>query len=570
MSTTPSPARENLATTPSTASTRETTGGSSGGTSGGTSGGMDKQRLTLLFITLMVVMLLASLSQMVLSSALPTIVGELNGVEHMTWVITAYLLASTVMMPIYGKISDVVGRKPMLLVAITLFVAGSVVGGLAGSMDILIIARVVQGLGGGGLMILSQAAIADVVPARERGKYMGILGGVFAVSSVAGPLLGGWFTEGPGWRWSFWMNVPLGILAVLAVAILMKLPTRATAGKSVVDYAGMALLVVATTGIVLIGTWGGSLYGWASPQIIGLAVGTLVFSALFVWVESRAAEPVMPLFLFRDRTFTLATIAGLLIAVAMFGAMGYLPTYFQMAAGASATEAGLLMIPLMGALLITSVGTGQIISATGRYKVIPIIGTSILAVSLALLSTVSIDTPVAIICVYLGLMGIGLGGSMQILTLIVQNSFPHSMVGTATAANNYFRQVGGSLGAAVVGSVFASRLTELLAEKLPGGTGSDGGTHSITPAIVSALPDAIRIPIIESYNEALIPIFVYMVPLALIAVVLLCFIPEKPLVTRISKEIPAESLAEGQLLMTEPDDSEVAPISTKNAINQKS
>jgi EmrB/QacA subfamily drug resistance transporter len=557
MSTTSSTSREKLAKTPATGSSNET------------SGGMDRQRLTLLFITLMVVMLLASLSQMVLSSALPTIVGELNGVEHMTWVITAYLLASTVMMPIYGKVSDVVGRKPMLLVAITLFVAGSVVGGLASSMDVLIIARVVQGLGGGGLMILSQAAIADVVPARERGKYMGILGGVFAVSSVAGPLLGGWFTEGPGWRWSFWMNVPLGILAVLAVAILMKLPAKGFTEKSRVDFFGMALLVVTTTGLILIGTWGGSMYDWASPQIISLAVGTLVFGALFVFAQSKAAEPVMPLFLFRDRTFTLATVAGLLIAVAMFGAMGYLPTYFQMAAGASATEAGLLMIPLMGALLVTSVGTGQLISATGRYKALPIIGTSILAVSLALLSTVTIDTPVAIICVYLGLMGVGLGGSMQILTLIVQNSFPHTMVGTATAANNYFRQVGGSLGAAVVGSVFASRLTELLAEKLPAGTGSDGGTHSITPAIVSALPDAIRIPIIESYNEALIPIFVYMVPLALIAVVLLCFIPEKPLVTRISKEIPAESLAEGQLLMTEAEDAKVAPVSTQDVTKQK-
>ncbi|MGV8968967.1 MAG: MDR family MFS transporter [Microbacteriaceae bacterium] len=522
---------------------------------------IDRRRLTLLFITLMVVMLLASLSQMVLSSALPTIVGELNGVEHMTWVITAYLLASTVMMPIYGKVSDVVGRKPMLLVAITLFVTGSVIGGLAGSMDILIIARVVQGLGGGGLMILSQAAIADVVPARERGKYMGILGAVFAVSSVAGPLLGGWFTEGPGWRWSFWMNVPLGILAVLAVAILMQLPVNASTQRSRVDYLGMALLVVATTGLVLIGTWGGSLYAWDSLHIIGLAIGTVMFSALFVYIESKAAEPVMPLFLFRDRTFTLATIAGLLIAVAMFGAMGYLPTYFQMAAGASATEAGLLMIPLMGALLVTSVVTGQIISATGRYKIIPILGTSVLAVSLALLSTVTISTPIALICVYLGVMGVGLGGSMQILTLIVQNSFPHSMVGTATAANNYFRQVGGSLGAAVVGSVFASRLTELLMERLPTGTGSDGGAHSLTPAIVSSLPDAIRLPIIQSYNDALIPIFIYMVPLAVIAVIALCFIPEKPLASRISKEIPAESLAEGQLLMTEPEQSDDVDLS---------
>ena len=505
------------------------------------------KNIALLFGALMLTMLLASLSQMVLSSALPTIVGELHGVSHMTWVITAYLLTSTIMMPVYGKVSDLVGRRPVLISAIVLFVAGSIVGGLAGDMTWLIIGRAIQGLGGGGLMILSQAAIADVVPARERGKYAGMLGGVFAVSSVAGPLLGGWFTEGPGWRWAFWINIPLGLLAAVAVAFLLRLPARPKAERLKIDYLGMALMALGTTAIVLIATWGGSTYDWTSPEIIGLVVGALVAIGLFILVESRAAEPVMPLHLFKDRNFNLSTLAALLTSVAMFGAIGYIPTYFQMAAGASATEAGLLMIPMMASLLVTSVITGIIITRTGKYKFMPIVGSLILAVGLGLLATTTVETSVALICVYMGVMGIGLGTSMQILTLVVQNSFPHKIVGTATAANNYFRQVGGSLGSAVVGSVFAARLVSLIAERLPQGTGASDGSNSFTPAIVAALPDALRLPIIAAYNEALIPIFIFMVPLAVVTALALCFLTEKPLATSIEREIPAESLAEGQL-----------------------
>lgn len=511
-----------------------------------------KRNILLLFSTLMIVMLLASLSQMVLSSALPTIVGEMHGVEHMTWVITAYMLASTITMPVYGKISDLVGRKPMLIAAIVLFVAGSVVGGLAQDMNSLIIGRLIQGLGGGGLMILSQAAIADVVPARERGKYMGIMGGVFAVSSVAGPLLGGWLTEGPGWRWAFWMNVPLGILAVVATIVLLRLPKLNRTERPKIDYLGMMLLAIATSTLVLVGTWGGSMYEWGSPQIIGLIIATVVVGALFVLVESRATEPVMPLSLFKDRNFNVTTIAGLLIAVAMFGAVGYLPTYFQMAVGASATAAGLLMIPMMAALLLTSIVTGAMISKTGKYKALPIVGTFIVAIGVGLLATVQVDTPVYLICIYMAVMGVGLGTSMQILTLVVQNSFPHKMVGTATAANNYFRQVGSSLGSAVVGSIFATRLTSLITEKLPsGGAGPSDGANSLTPELIKSLPDPIRNLIVESYNEALIPIFIYMVPLAIITAVLLFFVKEKPLATEINAEIMPESLAEGQLIVDE-------------------
>lgn len=513
-----------------------------------------RRTLVLLFVTLMVVMLLASLSQMVLSSALPTLVGELDGVEHLSWVITAYLLASTVTMPIYGKVSDLLGRKPLLIVAVLLFIAGSVLGGLATDMTSLITARAVQGLGGGGLMVLSQAAIADVVPARERGKYMGILGGVFALSSVAGPLLGGWFTEGPGWRWTFWMNVPLGLIAVVAIIVLMRIPAPQREGRVRIDVLGMALLVVATTALVLIATWGGSQYDWTSPEIIELAGVAFVAAVLFVIVERRAADPVIPMHLFGDRNFVLATVAGLLVSVAMFGAIGYLPTYFQMSVGATATEAGLLMIPMMASLLITSIVSGAIISRTGRYKLIPVLGTIVLAIGLGLLSSVTIDTPVAVVCAYMAVIGIGLGTSMQVMTLVVQNSFSHREVGTATAAHNFFRQVGGSLGSAIVGSVFVARLTELLLERLPEGATNGGGTGSLTPGLVASLPDALRIPIITSYNEALMPIFLGVVPLALVAVVLLAAIVEKPLATTIAHEIPVESLAEGQLLLAEEDD----------------
>jgi len=513
--------------------------------------------LILLFTTLMVVMLLASLSQMIFSTALPTIVGELHGVDQMMWVITAYMLASTITMPIYGKAGDLFGRKPMMLVAITLFMAGSLVGAVAPTMPWLIAARTIQGLGGGGLMILSQASVADFVPARERGRYAGFMGGVFAVSSVAGPLLGGWLTEGPGWRWVFWTVIPLALLAMLAIVTLMPTVHKAVAQRPRIDTAGIALMSLSTTAIILAATWGGHTYDWLSPQIIALMVGALVLAALFVWAESRAEHPVIPLSLFRNRNFVLTTAAGLATAIAMFGVVGYLPTYFQMAEGVSATEAGLLMVPLMGSLLFTSVVLGAVVSKTGRYKVIPIMGSLILAVGLWLLSTISLDTPLAVICLYMAVMGTGLGSSMQILTLIVQNEFPHRLVGTATAANNYFRQVGSSLGAAVVGSLFVARLTTLIAERLPASGGASGSSNSLTPVLINSLPAPIRLIIVQSYNDALVPIFVFMVPLGLLAALLLAFVKETPLATEIEHEVTAESLAEGQLLITEFDDDDL-------------
>jgi EmrB/QacA subfamily drug resistance transporter len=525
----------------------------------GTPAAPQKQHIGLLFVGLMLSMLLSALNQTVLSTALPTIVGELHGVSDMLWVITAFILASTITMPIYGKLGDLMGRKSLLIAAILLFMVGSVVGALANDMGMLITARVIQGLGGGGLMILSQAVIADVVPPRERGKYMGMMGGVFAFASVAGPLLGGWFTEGPGWRWVFWINIPLGLLALAGAAFFLKLPKHADKPK--LDLGGMALLAIATSGLVLFATWGGSRYEWSDPIIISLIVATTLSSVAFVSVERRTAAPIIPLHLFKDLNFNLSTFAGLLIGVAMFGAISYLPTYLQMAFNVNATESGLLMIPMMGALLVASVVSGMLVSKTGRYKWMPIAGSVLVAVALVLLSTLTPASPLWMVCAYLAVMGLGLGLSMQILVLIVQNSFPLREVGTATASNNFFRQIGATLGSAVVGSLFASRLAELLTERLPAAAAGEapGGSNSITPAQVSKMPAEMRNLIISSYNDALTPVFAWMVPLAVISAVVLFFVKEKPLATTVEHDMLSESISEGNILITVDDADTEAP-----------
>lgn len=502
--------------------------------------------VVLVFAGLMVAMLLASLDQMMFSTALPTIVGELHGVEHMLWVTTAYILASTIMMPVYGKLGDLIGRKSIFIAAIAIFMAGSIVGGLAHTMTTLIVGRAIQGVGGGGLMILAQAIIADVVPARQRGKYMGVMGGVFALSSVAGPLLGGFFTEGPGWRWAFWMNLPLGALAICSAVFFLH-PHGRQEQRPTIDVAGMMLLAVASAALVLTSSWGGTTYAWDSSQILSLITITVAAAIGFVLIERRAVEPVMPLHLFEQRNFLLATGAGLIIGVSMFGALAYLPTYLQMVTGAGATRAGLLLIPMMGGMLITSTLSGQVVSRTGRYKLFPVIGAVVVAIGLGLMSTMTASTHLVVTCTFLAVMGMGLGLVMQILVLIVQNTFPAAEVGTATASNNYFRQIGASLGTAVVGTIFANRLTDLLA-----GTGSAGGssTNSLTPEYVKTLPAAAHDLIVNAYSDALTPIFGYLVPVVAVAVVLLAFIAEKPLATSIEKE--PEPRPDGRVLVGEP------------------
>jgi EmrB/QacA subfamily drug resistance transporter len=496
-----------------------------------------RRGILLVFAGLMVTMLLASLDQTIFSTALPTIVGDLHGVNLQLWVTTAYILAETIVLPVYGKLGDLLGRKNIFIVAIAIFIAGSIVGGLAANMGMLITGRAIQGLGGGGLMILAQAIIADVVPARERGKYMGIMGGVFAFSSVAGPLLGGFFTDGIGWRWAFWMNVPLGLLAIASAVFFLKLPKRRDQGKPRIDLWGMILLSIASTSLVLATTWGGNRYDWLSWQILGLFGVLLVTGVAFVFVERTTAEPIMPLHLFFKKNFVVTTLATLVVGIAMFGSIAYIPTFLQMVTGSNATQAGFLLIPMMAGLLVTSVVSGQIVSKTGRYKFFPVVGMVITAGALALMSTMTAGTPLFVMCLYFAMMGVGLGLAMQILTLVVQNTFPLREVGTATASNNYFRQIGASLGAAVVGSLFVSKLTSLLSERLPAGSGSaTGGTDSLTPALVKHLPTALHDVVIGAYADALTPIFLIMVPLVLVAAVLLLFVDEVPLATTLDRE----------------------------------
>ena len=504
-----------------------------------------KNRIRAMFLGLVIVMLMSSLNQTILAPSLPTIVGELHGVEHMSWVITIFILLSTITMPVYGKLSDQFGRKPFLIFAIVAFMAGSIVGALAQGMNWLIFARALQGLGGGGLMILSQAVIADVIPPRDRGRYMGIIGGVFAFSSVAGPLIGGWITEGPGWRWAFWLNLPLAILSILAVIFLLPHRPFRDREKHNIDYLGSLILMAGTSALVLATIWGGNQYEWTSPQIIGLLVFSVVAALVFIPVENRAAEPVMPMYLFKNRNFLLTLGASLALGVAMFGAVEYIPTYLQMALGVSATVAGLLMIPMMGVMLVVSIVTGRVVSKSGRYKRYVTSGTAIVALGLFLLSTVNVDTPTWLFCTYLAVMGAGLGMSMQFLTLIVQNAFPVSVVGTATASNNFFRQVGATVGASLVGGLFTSRLTSLISERMPQQALQSSGAHassSLTPELVASLPEPVHGIIVNAYNDALIPLFLYLVPLGLVSTLLLFFIREDALATTLETE-PAVDVA---------------------------
>lgn len=486
----------------------------------------DKSRILLIFAGLLAAMLLSSLDQTIFSTALPTVVGELNGVNHMLWVTTAYLVAATIMMPVYGKLGDLIGRKGLFIGALSIFVIGSVIGGLAQDMTWLITGRAVQGLGGGGLIILSQAIIADIVPVRERSKYMGVMGAVFGISSIAGPLLGGWFTESTGWRWAFWINIPLGVVAIILAAVFLKLPRHRNSVKF--DVWGTLTMAVAVTAIILIASWGGTEYEWDSPTILWLIVIAVVFSALFVFAEYKAAEPIIPLSLFKSRNFVLATAAGLFIGVAMFGALAYVPTYLQIVTGVNATVSGLMMLPMILGLMGGAIVTGQLAAKTGRYKWMPIASMIVLAVALWLLSTLNVDTPIWVLLTYLFILGAGVGLGMQILVLVVQNSFPDSQVGTATASNNFFREIGASLGGAVVGALFTARLTDLLAERLPT-DGPAGDLNSFTPAVINALPDTIHDIVTGAYNEALTPVFAMLIPMVLAGLVIVLFVEEVPL-----------------------------------------
>lgn len=490
--------------------------------------GINKRALIAVFAGLMLAMFVSSLDQTIVSTALPTIVGELGGVDHMLWVTTAYVLASTCMMPIYGKLGDLIGRKPLFIAALALFTVGSLICGIGDSMFTLIAGRAVQGLGGGGLMILSQAIIADVVPVRQRGKYMGVMGAVFAVSMIVGPLLGGWFTEVAGWRYIFWFNVPIAIVAIaLAAAFLPK--ARRSAQSFKLDILGTALLIGGTVCLVLFTTVGGGSAGWGSFEAIALGVACVVCFVLFVVAERHAQEPIMPLSLFKNRNFIVASLAGLLIMVAMMGTISYLPTYMQIVNGASATESGYMMLPTMVGMMIMSTVSGFLASKTGRYKWMPVASCLVAAVALVLMSTIAVETSTIMMFVYLFILGFGMGLGQQILVLIVQNEFPHAMVGTATSSNNYIREVGATLGSSVIGALFTSRLADQLAGAGEALASTGLSANSITPAIVAQLPTDIQLLVQNAYHDALVPIFLYLAPFLLVGAVLLLFLKENPL-----------------------------------------
>nr|WP_309141492.1 MFS transporter [Streptomyces composti] len=488
------------------------------------------RRVRLVFLALMLALLLAALEQMIVATALPKIVGDLHGLDKMSWAITAYLLTATVGLPIYGKLGDLLGRKGVFQFAIVVFVLGSALAGRARTMDQLIAFRAVQGVGAGGLMIGVQAIIADIVPARERGRFMGLIGAAFGLASVAGPLLGGYFTDSLTWRWCFYINVPFGLVTLLVVGLVLKLPKPAVRPR--LDMLGCLLLTAGSTCLLLLSAWGGTEYAWDSRVILGLGAGAVASTVLFLVVEKFAVEPLMPLRLFRDSVFNVTSLVGLVIGVGLFGAASYLPTYLQMVDGATATESGLLMLPMMAGVVVASVVTGQLISSTGRYRIHPILGTALSVVGMWLLSRLDTGTPRLHYSIWMAVLGTGIGMVMPVLILAVQNSVRPADLGTATSAHNYFRQIGGSVGAAVFGTLFADRLTDALAERLPAHAGHGlPDPESITPQLVHSLPPELREPYIQAYADAMPRIFLYLVPVLVLGLLIAFFLKEKPLVS---------------------------------------
>jgi len=490
---------------------------------------LTKRRIWIIFGALIAGMLLSSLDQTIVSTAMPTIVGQLGGVEHQVWLTTAYLLATTIVMPIYGKFGDVLGRRNLFLVAIALFTIASVGCAFAGDFTQLIIWRAVQGLGGGGLMILSQAIIADIVPAAERGKYLGPLGAVFGLSAVGGPLLGGFFVDHLTWQWAFYINIPVGIAAFAIAWFTLKLPNKKATQP--IDILGVLLLSAFTTCLIFFTDFGGDAdHGWDAMETWAFGIGMLAAALLFVVVESKAKDPIIPLSLFKNPTFVNATLIGLTLGLGMFSAIGFVPTFLQMSSGTSAAASGLLMLPMMAGLIGTSIFSGIAITRTGRYKVFPILGTLVTGAAMVAMTTLSADTPIWLICVFLFVFGAGLGLIMQVVVLVAQNSVDPSMIGTATSTNNYFREVGASLGVAVFGTIFTTRLTDNLTDVFAGAGATPeqaaGATATLDPQTLAALPDAIRDGVVTAYADALAPVFWYLLPFIGLAFLLSLFLKQ--------------------------------------------
>lgn len=484
------------------------------------------RQVLVIFSGLLLAMLLAALDSTIVATALPTIVGELGGLERLAWVVTAYLLAQTVVTPLYGKLGDLYGRKVVLQGAIVLFLLGSVLCGLATTMGQLIAFRFVQGMGGGGLMVTTMAVVGDVVPPRERGRYQGIFGAVFGVSSIAGPLLGGYFTTHWSWRWIFYINLPLGLVALFVIAAT--LPPRPDRVRHAIDYAGALLLAVALSAVILLTDLGGTEVGWGSPVILGLGATAVLALGAFLAVERRAAEPVLPLRLFRERAFSVTSAVGLIVGFAMFGSVTYLPVFLQVVNGASPTGSGLQMLPMMGGMLVSSITSGQLISRWGRYKVFPVIGTAVMATGLFLLSRMTAETTLAGASVNMLVLGLGLGLVMQVLVIAVQNAVDYRDLGVATSGATLFRLIGGSLGTAVFGAIFAARLRAHLAQVMPPGAGPvEGG--GISPQMLAGLPPAQRVLYVDAFTASLSTVFLAATGIAAFGFVLALLVPERPL-----------------------------------------
>lgn len=474
---------------------------------------------------LMLGMLLAALDQTIVSTALPTIVGDLKGGSHIAWVITAYLLATTVSTPLWGKLGDQYGRKVFFQAAIVIFLIGSVLSGLSHSMFELIAFRAVQGLGSGGLMVGAQAIVGDIVSPRERGRYVGLFGAVFGLSSVVGPLLGGVFVDNLTWRWIFYINVPIGIIALIVVA--SQVPGHLGRVHHVIDYLGTAALSLAATSFILLTSLGGTTYAWSSAPIYILGICGVVLVGVFVLIERRAKEPVLPLHLFGQRAFSVTSIVGFIVGFAMFGAITYLPAFFQVVRGVSPTLSGVQILPLMAGLLIVSIGSGQLISKTGKYRFFPIAGAGMMTIGLFLLSLMGVGTPTVLDSLYMFVLGAGIGGVMQVLVIIVQNAVPHSELGVATSGATFFRSIGGSFGTAIFGAIFSNVLVGNLTKHL-GGARLPAGFSSAdaTPALLSHLPAAIHQAFVAGYAESIQTVFIVAVPIGALAFLAAWLIPQ--------------------------------------------
>jgi EmrB/QacA subfamily drug resistance transporter len=493
---------------------------------GGADGAGVRREVLIILPGLLLAIMLAMLDQLVVSTALPRIVGDLGGVTHLSWVVTAYVLAATVTTPLYGKLGDLYGRKRWLMTAIVIFLAGSALSGLAHSMDQLIAFRALQGLGAGGLLVGAIATIGDLVSPRERGQYMGYIMGVMTLAMIAGPLVGGYITDNFSWRWIFYINMPIGGAALLYLAATLRVPRLRVEHK--IDYAGAVTLAIAATSIILMTTWGGTQYAWGSVQVIGLAVLAILSTAAFLAIEARAAEPILPLNVFRNRNFSLAIAMSFLLGLVLFGALTFLPLYQQTVQHLSATESGLMLIPMMLGSTVTALIAGQVTTKTGRYKALPIVGAGVMTVGMYLLTGIGLHTSLLTIGIYFAVIGLGMGFLMQITTLVAQNSVAPQEMGVASSSRTFFQQIGGSLGVAAFGAVFAQRLVESLTAHLPGTHMSVKGAQ-LDPATVNHLPTLIRADFFVAITHAVTSVFWLVVPAAAIVFGLAWLIKEVPL-----------------------------------------